>query len=97
MKFRAIEKFEGFDPDHFLLSYYFEIQFAKQEKQKSILHRRRKKTKPNNAENSSLYWTPKKTFCFVLNLLCFKLTFLHYIRKLGSDNQDQVLEMSLRL
>lgn len=32
MKFRAIEKFEGFHPEHFLLGYYFEIQFAKQEK-----------------------------------------------------------------
>lgn len=32
------------------------------------------KTKANDAENSSLYWTPKKTFCFGLNLFCFKLT-----------------------
>lgn len=97
MKFRAIEKFEGFDPEHFLLDYYFEIQFAKQEKQKSISHRWKNETKANNAENSTLYWTLKKTFSFVLNLFCFKLTFLHCIGKLGSDNQDQVLEMSLRL
>lgn len=59
MKFRAIEKFEGFDPEHFLLSDYFEFQFAKQEMQKSILHKWKKKTKVNNVENSSLYWTPK--------------------------------------
>lgn len=32
MKYRAIEKFGGFDPEHFLLGYYFEIQFVKQKK-----------------------------------------------------------------
>lgn len=31
MKFRAIDKFEGFDPEHFLLGYYFEIEVAEQE------------------------------------------------------------------
>lgn len=60
MKFGATEKFEGPDPEHFLLGYYFDIQFAKQEKQKSILSRWKNKTKANNAGNSSLYWTPKK-------------------------------------
>lgn len=60
MKFRAIEKFEGFDPEHFVLGYYLEIQFAKQERQKSILHKWKKNPiKANNVENSSLHWTPK--------------------------------------
>lgn len=45
MKFRAIEKFEGSDPEHFFLGYYFEILFAKQEKQKSILKTWKNKTK----------------------------------------------------
>lgn len=97
MKFRTIEKFEGFDPENFLLGYCFEIQFSKQEKRKSISHRWTNEAKASSAENSALYWTLKKTFCFVLNLFCFQLTFLHCIRKLGSDNQDQVLEMNLRL
>lgn len=63
MKFRTIEKFEGFDPEHFLLGYCFEIQFAKQEKQKSISHRWTNEAKASSAENSALYWTLKKTFC----------------------------------
>lgn len=32
MKYRAIEKFEGFD----LLGYYFEIQFAKKKKSRKV-------------------------------------------------------------
>jgi len=33
IKFRAIDKYEGFDPEHFISGYYFEIQVAEQEKQ----------------------------------------------------------------
>lgn len=45
IKFRTIDKVEGFDPEHFLLGYYFEIQVVKKQKQDSILHRWKNETK----------------------------------------------------
>lgn len=58
------------------------------------------KQKPNNAENSSLYWTHTEKKLFSLKpILYFKLALLHCVRKLGLEtiDQGQVLEMSLRL
>lgn len=73
IKFRVIDKFEGFDPEHFLVGYNFEIQVAKQEKQKGILHRwkKEKKKECQTTLKIALYTGHlKKTFCLFLNPFC---------------------------